>query len=369
MRRILSPNGRGVSRLGRWQTGLLLLAGCVALSAAVRSGVSHSTDLTPRYGWLYSVYWLGRDHFTSCQARQYRDFDFWLGRWAVTTREGAPSGRSEVTSDVDGCAVMEFFAGGQGRSLSAYDRSTGRWNQDYVDHQGLTLRLQGRLADGAMRMEDSVRTIPNGPSLKSRFAWSADTAANGVRQTWWFSTDGGTTEQVNFDGLYRADPGYVAGQPPPDVVCRERPAYRALDALLGTWRVSFMGDEVGTATLVATTGGCLIEETFTDTRTTRPGGAYRLKALLYYDRYINSWYRVQTDTYGEFHRLGGSVIDGGLRAAGVIPGSDAKPVNGTLDWRPVGSDTLLQVWSVKAAPVPTIPAYQFPLVWVRIRTP
>ncbi|MDX2122139.1 MAG: hypothetical protein SF070_13930 [Gemmatimonadota bacterium] len=286
----------------------------------------------------------------------------------MTGANGKPAGQSEVTSDLDGCAVMEFFGGGQGRSLSAYDRASVSWSQDYVDHQGLTLRLRGRVLDGTMRMEDSIRTLAGGMRLRSRFAWSMDSASMEVRQIWWLSTDGGSTEPVNFDGRYRKHPDYRPPAPPPAAVCRDRPGYRALDGMLGTWRVLFNETEVGRATLAATTGGCLIEESYIGDPSARDP-RYRLTAFLYYDRYIDTWYRVQTDTHGRFHRLGGSVTDGALRVAGVITGLEEKPVNGTLVWRVESPDTLSQVWSVAVPPDHAERAPQFTLRWVRVPTP
>ncbi len=278
-----------------------------------------------------------------CTAPDYRAWDFWVGRWTIQTANGAPSGTSRIESVLGGCAILETFAGGQGVSLSAFDRATGEWRQDYVDFQGLTLRLHGGLRDGAMRLADSVRVIPGGPSLRSRFAWQRDSLSGEVRQTWWFSTDGGATERVNFDGRYTRATTVPVLPPPVDTVCRGRPAYRRLDAWLGAWRVIQAGRLLGHATLSSEAGGCLMRETFAEEG--RRSSLYRLEALLYFDRYIGVWYRAQADVTGQVHRLGGSLRGDTLVVSGFIPGvAPGTLVPARLEWFSAGTDTLRQRW-------------------------
>ncbi|MBK7351855.1 MAG: hypothetical protein IPI92_18540 [Gemmatimonadetes bacterium] len=311
--------------------------------------------------WPFPIYGLGRAGAApACQAAGYRAFDFWLGRWRVVAPDGAPAGRSEITPALEGCAVLETFAGGQGRSLSAPDPGTGTWHQDHVDHAGLTLRLLGGPDGQGMRMEDSVRVIRNGPSLRSRFAWRPDGGGT-VRQTWWFSTDGGATEQVNFDGRYLPDTT-AAPPPPPPATCRERPAYRALDGMLGQWQVWQGGRAVGRATLTATAGDCLIEERFTGSGRHQ---RYQLLAFLYYDRYIQRWFRVQADVEGHWHRLGGVMHEDVLDLAGLIPDGRGTPIPAVLRWRQPAPDTLRQAWMTGRTAVD--PAVEF--TWVREAAP
>ena len=140
---------------------------------------------------------------TACTAPEYRQFDFWLGRWNVTSNE-VPAGSNEVRAIHGGCALQENWEGvGEGgitgTSLNLYDRATGRWHQTWVDSGGTLLQLDGGLADGAMVLEGEQ------PGIRHRIRWTPEPDGR-VRQVWEASNDGGNTWSQLFDGLYeRAD--------------------------------------------------------------------------------------------------------------------------------------------------------------------
>jgi hypothetical protein len=284
-------------------------------------------------------------HGRPCHQRGYRDFDFWLGRWVITQPDGSPGGVSAITRELGGCAVMETYQGGGGRSLNVYDAQRDRWTQTYIDGGGLLLRLAGALDGEAMVMSDEVRTTPTGLELTSQITWTP--AADGsVRQVWLLSTDGGESYNLNFDGTYR--PGSF--EPPAvgaSVMCNQtQPAFRGADFLLGSWTVETeRGLRLGRAELRSTAGGCLIEEDFTG-----PLG-YAARAFIAYDRVTRTWYRVHGDTTGFVHELAGAVVGTEATLRGeVLPG-----VSATMRWTAAGADELRQRWEVSAggAPVAT----------------
>ena len=133
-----------------------------------------------------------------------RDFDFWVGEWDVFGPEGRHVGTNSITRLFEGGALAEHWrgAGGvEGRSLSAYDASTDRWHQTWVDSTGGLLLLDGGLVDGAMVLEGSAPADQGAAPERQRIAWTVE--RDGVRQHWEASADGGTTWRTAFDGRYR----------------------------------------------------------------------------------------------------------------------------------------------------------------------
>jgi len=139
---------------------------------------------------------------TDCSAPEFRQFDFWLGAWRVTSR-GKPAGTSRIESAMKGCAIVEHWTsagGGQGTSLNFYDRRTTTWSQAWIDESGNALHLKGGLVAGRMILQSEPQDTPKGRTVQ-RITWSREGDA-AVRQLWETSSDGGRTWTVSFDGLY-----------------------------------------------------------------------------------------------------------------------------------------------------------------------
>jgi hypothetical protein len=134
-----------------------------------------------------------------CIAAEYRQFDFWIGDWTVTTPDGKHAGDNRIEAILDGCALSESWTGaggGRGFSYNAWDRDRKTWHQTWVDRQGNLLLLEGGLQGGAMVLSGTQgRTM-------SRITWTPSRDGT-VRQLWETSADQGKTWQVAFDGRYR----------------------------------------------------------------------------------------------------------------------------------------------------------------------
>ena len=142
-----------------------------------------------------------------CDTPEFRQFDFWLGDWNVTS-EGEPAGTNLVTLEEAGCVVHEHWTGaegGTGQSFNYYDRLDRRWHQMWVSNSGNVLDLAGTFADGALVFRGE-RPRPNGATLKHRLSFRANPDGT-VRQLWETSSDGGSTWSTAFDGLYRKKRG------------------------------------------------------------------------------------------------------------------------------------------------------------------
>jgi hypothetical protein len=142
-----------------------------------------------------------------CDATEFRQFDFWVGDWNVTS-SGQPVGTNRVTLEEDGCVVHEHWTGAQGgtgQSFNYYDRIDGQWHQMWVSNSGNVLDLAGTLADDTLTFRGQRRQR-DGSTLQHRLSFHANPDGS-VRQLWQTSTDGGATWSVAFDGLYRKKKG------------------------------------------------------------------------------------------------------------------------------------------------------------------
>jgi hypothetical protein len=139
-----------------------------------------------------------------CSGAEYRQFDFWLGDWDVTTPDGKPAGTNRVTRPLGDCVLQEHWKGRggmTGESYNVYDRSSGRWHQTWVDDRGTLLLLDGGLEGDKMVLRGPERRVQGKPQL-DRITWRP-AGADEVHQVWEISSDQGKSWSVLFHGVYR----------------------------------------------------------------------------------------------------------------------------------------------------------------------
>jgi len=127
-----------------------------------------------------------------CDTPQYRQFDFWVGDWTVTSG-GQPAGTNHVTLEEAGCLVHEHWTGargGTGQSFNFFGRTDSLWHQVWVSSSGTVLFLSGKYSDG--------RLAYTAQGQRLTFFHNADGT---VRQLWESSSDGKQWSTV-FDGMY-----------------------------------------------------------------------------------------------------------------------------------------------------------------------
>ena len=138
----------------------------------------------------------------ACVAPEFRQFDFWIGRWKVTNPKGVQVGTSEITRQSEGCAIREQWLstnGTGGMSVNYYDEADRQWHQDWVGGDGTILHLHGGLVDGAMVISGEAKGA-KGPYL-NRITYTPSPDGK-VKQEWSVSTDGGKSWQTTFLGIY-----------------------------------------------------------------------------------------------------------------------------------------------------------------------
>jgi hypothetical protein len=144
-----------------------------------------------------------------CDSADHRAFDFWIGRWDVyVTGTHNLAGRSIIERADAGCVITEQWTGAagapfSGRSLNAYEATTGKWVQFWMDSGGEVTRYEGGPVGGAMVLTAPDETRPGRPGkahLRMTFTANAD---GSVRQHGESSADGGGAWSTSYDFTYR----------------------------------------------------------------------------------------------------------------------------------------------------------------------
>ncbi len=111
-----------------------------------------------------------------CQEEIYRAFDFWLGTWDVADTAGNAAGVNVISSQENGCLVLEEWtnvAGSTGQSYNFYDPGAEKWRQVWVSG-GATIDYAGGLNDvGAMVLEGDIH-YRNGTKFPFRGTWTPE---------------------------------------------------------------------------------------------------------------------------------------------------------------------------------------------------
>lgn len=115
----------------------------------------------------------------TCEAAEYRAFDFWIGEWdAFRADNNAPAGRSSIRSEDAGCVITEHWVslgnvGYSGRSLNIYDRTSGKWEQFWVDSTGgLVHFIGGPTATGMQITTEAPVPVAPGQLAYSRMTFT-----------------------------------------------------------------------------------------------------------------------------------------------------------------------------------------------------
>ena len=113
-------------------------------------------------------------------------------------------GHNLIAREAGGCVLHEHWRGTRGlagMSLNAFDAQRQRWTQFWVGGDGLVLRLEGGLENGAMVMRGEL-PAPAGGVQQQRITWTPQ-EDGAVEQRWETSDDAGKTWAVSFLGIYR----------------------------------------------------------------------------------------------------------------------------------------------------------------------
>jgi len=281
-----------------------------------------------------------------CAGAPYRQFDFWLGQWAVENPAGAFKATSRILSDLDGCVVAEHYSptgSPRGRSLNTYDSTTGRWHQTWVPAGGRPIRMDGALRpDGVMALTGT--RVP--PAPFQDYGWVD-------AYTWTKVSSDQVVQAFTFDIFkigfhlqgfltYRRAAQLPATVPATTTQCQaggESGETRRLDFTLGHYTVRAENGLALAESEIAldpVLDGCLLEERLTTAK------GYQALGWLYYDAVEDRFYRTVVDTEGNRLELQGAVSSGGFSMEGASTSDAGARLR--LTWLPQSSGDLLQIW-------------------------
>jgi hypothetical protein len=144
----------------------------------------------------------------ACAAPEHRQFDFWVGRWAVS-----PTGKPDVVAEslieklYAGCGVRENWmpkSGKDGGSLNSYVPAEKAWRQTWIDSSGSRADFKGGW-DGKAMVLTGTWPAPDGRRRTVRMTYTP-TGDGSVRQFGEASFDDGKTWAPDFDFIYRPIP-------------------------------------------------------------------------------------------------------------------------------------------------------------------
>lgn len=137
----------------------------------------------------------GRAQSASCETPIARQFDFWVGTWALRWGEEG-RGTNAIERILGGCVIEENFVGHmpdgvfRGKSVSVYDAQQEQWKQTWVDNRGGYLDFTGGFEDGRMVLQR--KTVREGRPLWQRMVWY-NISPDSLDWKWEMSEDEGAT--------------------------------------------------------------------------------------------------------------------------------------------------------------------------------
>jgi hypothetical protein len=132
-----------------------------------------------------------------------RQFDFWLGDWAITNANGSNEASSRVYLALGQYLVVESWDDGRnhkGENLFAYNADDKTWHGMFADNQGRVHVFTGNVSGGRAEFYGPSQG-PSGEAVLNRIR-VVRLATNKVEQSWEKSTDNGASWTVVFKGEY-----------------------------------------------------------------------------------------------------------------------------------------------------------------------
>ena len=137
---------------------------------------------------------------TNCSAPEAGQFDFWLGGWDAFYSDTLKPAYNKIVKPYDNCVIEENFYDPntefKGKSVSAYNSKTKKWQQTWVDNQGAYIALTGEFKDSKMQLNNEIMKADGKKILQRMLFYNI--SKESFDWSWEASTDDGKTWTVNW---------------------------------------------------------------------------------------------------------------------------------------------------------------------------
>ncbi|MGV6801040.1 MAG: hypothetical protein ACWA5L_03875 [bacterium] len=140
----------------------------------------------------------------SCQTREYNHFDFWLGQWDVYGLDGALQGRNVISSEENGCLLVERWTsvqGATGQSYNYYNPASDQWRQVWIS-SSVVIDYSGGMIGEAMVLKGQIDYRQSGKSYPFKGRWTPRDDGTVLQEFWQFNPEAEKWD-VWFTGVYR----------------------------------------------------------------------------------------------------------------------------------------------------------------------
>ncbi len=137
-----------------------------------------------------------------CDAPVYNQYDFFVGNWVVTHKDGTPFATDVVTKELKNCTVWERWNGSKihGLGYSGYDAVNHKWIQAFFGDDGSVALFEGHHHPNGLLF--TGRDYPKPGVVELNKVDFRQLAGGVVEEYWVSSTDGGKTWKLAFDGFF-----------------------------------------------------------------------------------------------------------------------------------------------------------------------
>lgn len=108
---------------------------------------------------LLPLFVISQNKPCACCTEAHQQFHFWVGDWTVHDSTGKLVGENNIVLMHDSCIMQENYTtskGYTGTSYNYYNVQDSSWNQTWVDNQGGSLLLKGRLQGEKMVLRSAM---------------------------------------------------------------------------------------------------------------------------------------------------------------------------------------------------------------------
>jgi len=177
---------RGISEVLNWALLLKIISRAILVCVAGMNALAQPSNPLP------------------CTSPEYRQFDFWIGDWAVFEADSITSAAHvRVDRILGGCVLREHYEDSTdliGESFTTYDTARKLWHQTWVTNHGRLLTIEGGQENGSMVLTGAYYGN-NNEEVRVRGTWTP--IGSGVREWAVTSSDSGRTWKPWFDLSFR----------------------------------------------------------------------------------------------------------------------------------------------------------------------